>query len=169
MKSIFIGKKFIFIYLFISQLLVISYSFLLREYIYVKYLLLIYLILFLIFRFLNTKKRFEQELIDEENIVPIEPFLGLSLNDLLLNPAEVLSKKDLPPVKIETLLWATYCLQVISKSKDRHYELYVEFIDSINSQDLGFLIPWIDLFHKRLKIKKPDVNLPDDFNVEDFS
>ena len=79
------AKKFIFVYLFISQLLVISYSFLLREYTYVKYLLLIYLVLFLLFRFFNTKKRFEQELIDEENIVPIER-LGLSLNDLLLNP-----------------------------------------------------------------------------------
>ena len=55
------------------------------------------------------------------------------------------------------------------KSKDRRYELYVQFIDNINSQDLGYLIPWLDLFHKRLNIKKPDVNLPDDFNVEDFS
>ncbi len=166
-KKIF-GEKFIKLYVILSQILIIAYTIILEVNLAFLFLI-IYLTMFIIYAFMNSKKKVDQRILDEDGVIPIEPFFGLPVVQLFSNPDFALGKSsDLPPVPIALLCWLSTCIEVIGRSKLEKYHYHSHLLESLEENGLTELFPWVDYLYEIHGIKKPLVNLPENLSAEDF-
>ena len=162
------GEKFIKLYVILSQIVIISYTVILEVKLAILFLF-VYLTLFIIYGFMNSKKKVNQRILDQDGVIPIEPFFGLPVVQLFRNPDFALGKSsDLPPVPIALLCWLSTCIEVIGNSKLEKYHYHSHLLESLEENGLTELYPWVDFMYEIHKIKKPIVNLPEDLRAEDF-